>query len=884
MSKFSIICPEASTVEIDGKTYPCVVLFGRDEQLVRRKLRARVIPYFYLTEKDFRIATKSNIYKAWHVRSVEDTAIRDINGNLLKKICVNDCGRIGESVEGLNKLARVNARAKQVQNHRVYTYEADLSKVDLLPLRYMIDNGIKSGVEVEKGKVVKPIDFIVPLRVWIIDFEAYVFKEYTTGLSPKDPLYMVTVYDSYHKSLFTFYVNNPKWNIERQCNQMFKPVSPYSHEIRKFDTEAQMLDALVDKVIEDEPDVFVAWNLNRYDFPKWKQRMDLLRSNCLHKFSDISPMHSVLHSRPMRVKGRIGFDEMVAYKQFTDQEMDEYSLAYVSDYEELGIEKIPFVGTSGHCWDVAPEIAFKRNVYDVLILKALEDKYDLIDQYDDLRTEFGALFQETFIRNRNIDAALMRMVNGKIALRTTSGESPPDEKLLGAVVVALEPDEYYNVFQFDFGREYPSLIRGLNISPETYSDHEIPNSYHIVYDWVTEDGDKKHFEAWFSKGKVGLLPHLISFFFAKRDEYDVKLKEAIRLGKSEGEIRRWERRQYNMKKSTNAIYGVMDYPRFRLHNPMCTQATAIMGRISIEEEKRFLQEIGYELLYGDTDSFFVIAHGKTKEELLDEGKALQKRLNEHLTEFLVGKYGVEKAPAELGFKKIYDMILFVAKKNYAGHSIWDEKKGWKEELDIKGITSVRSDNSILEKTTVKEVVKLVLTKQKKEVIDSFVSTILDNFDKRKYGPYEIAFPAQLKKRISQEPDGSWKVDQDKTLSAHYKSAVYSNLYLNTEFREGDKPRRLCILPPKPKKIQKGNKAVSQTSLFPTIKIPDPYPLEFMVNDKIRKLSDISIVADMEIPIWFINHIDYERIRERLVGKLNKILGIHFKIETEENEQ
>ena len=317
MSKFSIICPEASTVEVEGKIYPCVILIGRDEKLIRRELRAKVIPYFYLTEKDFRIAFKTNVYKAWHVRSVEETAIRDINGNLLKKICVNDCGRIGESVEGLNKLARVQARAKQIQNHRVYTYEADLSKVDLLPLRFLIDNGIKSGVEVEKGKIVKPIDFIAPLRIWLIDFEAYVFKEYTTGLSPKDPLYMVTVYDNYSMVLYTYYVNNSKWNIERQTNQMFKsfPVTEVvkSHVIKKFDTEAQMLDGLVDLVIDLDPDVFSAWNLNRYDYPKWKQRMDLLKNNCMHKFSDISPMHTVLHSRPMRVKGRIGFDEMVAY-------------------------------------------------------------------------------------------------------------------------------------------------------------------------------------------------------------------------------------------------------------------------------------------------------------------------------------------------------------------------------------------------------------------------------------------------------------------------------------------------------------------------------------------------------------------------------------------
>jgi DNA polymerase elongation subunit (family B) len=792
-------------------------------------------------------------------------------------------------------------------------------------------------------------------------------------------------------------------------------------------------------VLEKDPDLFTAWWIDGYDFPKWKQRMDINRGRCLHTFSDISPLKSVLaHARPMRVKGRISFDLMKAFKQFTDAEMDSYSLGYVEESEELGIPKIPFIGTSGHCWDVAPDVAFKRNVNDVLIMLALDDKYGLIDLYDDLRTEFGALFHETFVRHRIIDTALMRLVNGKVVLKTTVyGKKPSEEKLLGAVVVAPKPDEYDNVFQFDFGKEYPSLIKGFNISPETYRDKDTGNCYHVVYDWI-DDKTKvhKHFDAYFDKTQIGLLPELINFFFAKRKEYTIGMENAIKEGKSEGEIKRWERRQYNMKKTTNAIYGVMDYQGFRLNKSECTQATAILARISIEEEKRYLEEIGYTLLYGDTDSFFVCSNLKTttfmfyndvlyscnngqvkvvecqqelksnlilvqknikncmqgngekiqntdyvlmrlegntindiikkngnivendqisiekniescylnyleqlvksvgmdtqkylnfitlmrleqvkdkkgiikkeiddsliefiksikkttqksccsvpivmrlnivKDLLLVEGKALQKRLNEHLTEFLVNKFGVEKAPAELGFKKIYSNIMFIAKKNYIGESIWDEKKGWKTELDVKGVSSVRSDASMLEKSTIKEIGKLCVTKASKEVIDNFVAIVLKEFDNRKYGLIEISYPAQIKKELKENDKGEWVTGYKTTLPAHIKSAIYSNMFLNTEFRDGDKPRRLSIKIPKKLKIKKG-----QQGLFVTI--PDPYPIEFQCSGKLRKLSDISIVDGMMIPKWFQDHVDYERIKTRLEGKINKLLDIHYKIESEE---
>jgi hypothetical protein len=100
--------------------------------------------------------------------------------------------------------------------------------------------------------------------------------------------------------------------------------------------------------------------------------------------------------------------------------------------------------------------------------------------------------------------------------------------------------------------------------------------------------------------------------------------------------------------------------------------------------------------------------------------------------------------------------------------------------------------------------------------------------------------------------------------------------LNTEFGIGDKPRRLCIKVPKKEKVKKG-----QIVLF---HLPDPYPTEFTLANPnqeeekwMRKLTDISIVDDMLLPAWFYQHIDWDRIKKRLEGKVNKLLDIHFKV-------
>ena len=459
----------------------------------------------------------------------------------------------------------------------------------------------------------------------------------------------------------------------------------------------------------------LAWNLNRYDLPKWKQRCEINQKKLIYDFREISPIKSILaHCKPLRVKGLVLFDLMVAFKQFTDAEMDSYSLAYVTEHENLGVGKIEFVGNSGKTWDTRPDIMFDRNVADVLIMVALEKKYGLVDTYNEARMEFGCLFHESFVRNRVIDSALLRMVNGKVVLNTPHYAGESSDKLLGAVVKEPKVEDVYWVAGLDLSRDYPSIIKGMNISPETYREKEPKEPhYTLSYTWHDDVLGDRTFKAYFLKKPIGLLPQLILHFDAMRNHYQKEMASAILNHEPDYVIRKWERRQYNIKKTTNAIYGVMDYAGFRLMRKECTQAVAIMGRITIEEMIRYLEELGYEMKYGDTDSTFVKLHYSTPEECLKEGQELQKKINDHLTAFFKEQYGMD-AHAELGLKGIYKKIKFFAKKNYAGLVVWDEKKGWipadsPDRLDIKGVSSVRSDASQVEKAAIKQVLTLDLT-------------------------------------------------------------------------------------------------------------------------------------------------------------------------------
>jgi predicted HNH restriction endonuclease len=370
------------------------------------------------------------------------------------------------------------------------------------------------------------------------------------------------------------------------------------------------------------------------------------------------------------------------------------------------------------------------------------------------------------------------------------------------------------------------------------------------------------------------------------------MEKAIAAHAPESEVKKWERRQYNMKKTTNAIYGVMDYPKFRLHRKECTQATAIIGRIIIEELVKFLASIGYEMLYGDTDSTFIKVHATDPIEMQKEGVELQNRVNAHLDQFFKERFNVT-THASIGFKAVYKKIKFLAPKMYGGKWIWDEKKGWKTGYEFKGISSVRSDASNIEKKAVKQVFVYELDDEPKEKIEAYKAEIISKVRKHEYAPLDISYPSQIKKSITYDTvKGYWKTDyafldtrKHLKFPAHARAVIYCNMHLNTDYATGDKPRRLSIKFPKSSGVSDNQ----QTLFKETV---SSYPTQWCYRGKtggikediLIKVKDIVIVEDYVIPEFFVRSIDWARIEKRLTDKLNKLSEVSLVTRENKDEQ
>ena len=131
----------------------------------------------------------------------------------------------------------------------------------------------------------------------------------------------------------------------------------------------------------------------------------------------------------------------------------------------------------------------------------------------------------------------------------------------------------------------------------------------------------------------------------------------------------------------NSFYGYTGYIRARLYTIDVASTITAYGRKNLEKTKKLIEDnFGLEVIYADTDSAFV----KTKTTDLDEARELGEKISKFVTGNLPGYL-------ELEFEKIYRTFLILTKKRYAGWRFDKTDDGWHDEIEMRGIETVRRD-------------------------------------------------------------------------------------------------------------------------------------------------------------------------------------------------
>ncbi|RIB35298.1 MAG: hypothetical protein BXU00_02090 [Candidatus Nanoclepta minutus] len=293
---------------------------------------------------------------------------------------------------------------------------------------------------------------------------------------------------------------------------------------------------------------------------------------------------------------------------------------------------------------------------------------------------------------------------------------------IGALVLEPEPGLYKNIAVFDFRSLYPSIIMAYNISPDTIRcEHEDCKKEQITIE--TSDGKVP---IWFCKKEKGFIPTILNQIFEERVKIKKKLKE---LDKNSEEYRIMDARQYALKILLNSTYGYLGFAVSRWYCLDCAAAVTAYGRTFIKKVIDLLRDKGYKVIYGDTDSVFVLLRSKEDIKILDEiNNILPKPLELELENFYISGIFVERRGEVKGAKKKYALL---------------SEDG---SIKLRGFEAVRRDWSEIAKVVQENVLRLALEGNRTGIIE-YLRKIINDIRSKKLSLNMFIIREQLRKKL-----------------------------------------------------------------------------------------------------------------------------------------
>jgi DNA polymerase-2 len=254
-----------------------------------------------------------------------------------------------------------------------------------------------------------------------------------------------------------------------------------------------------------------------------------------------------------------------------------------------------------------------------------------------------------------------------------------------------------NVWVFDFKSLYPSIIRTFNIDPlASVADPQ------AAQDLIETPGGA-------FRREPAILPRLLDELFPRREAAkragDAVASQAIKI-------------------LMNSFYGVLGTPACRFSNPVLANSITGLGRELLLWSKRWFEERGFRVLYGDTDSLFV-ASGRADAGVAEsEARELAAALNAELTREIAERWRVT-SKLELEFEKLYVKLFLPhargsargASKRYAGLVFGQDA----DEVEFVGMEVVRRDWTALAKQVQRELYRRLFAG---EPVDAYLADIV----------------------------------------------------------------------------------------------------------------------------------------------------------------
>ena len=635
------------------------------------------------------------------------------------------------------------------------------------------------------------------------------------------------------------------------------------HHQEQFTNEEDLLKAFLDIWEQEAPDIITGWNVRFFDIPYLVNRITNVlgkkESKRLSPWKDYRERTITKFNRENVVYELVGIstlDYYELYQTFTYVNQASYALNHIAEVE-LGEKKLDYseYDSMSDFYKNDFQKFMEYNVLDTRLVMKLEDKMKLLELAITLAysAKLGN-YMDVFGQLRTWDSIIYHFLHEHNIAIPPKTHGKKNEQYAGAYVKEPITGMHDWVVSFDLASLYPSIIRWLNLSPETKTDDgfrkmfgvdSILNNNDIAMEMIKKSTDKGLCVAangtTYTKEHQGFLPAIMEKLYNERKMYKDKMIEAQKHRQGVGkmamptlakggvakkldkEITKYHNFQLVRKIQLNSCYGALGNEYGRYYDLDLAEAITLSGQLIIQfiadKLNTFLNETfkteDYDyVVASDTDSVYLRCGNlvdklcpstNTKQEVVE---FLNKASEEIILPFIEKQYAELSAtmgamcPEVISMERevIADKAVWTAKKRYMMRVYDSEGVRYDPpKQKIMGIETTRSSTPQVVRDSLKEAVNLILTTDEDTVI-KFIDDFREKF--KTFSVEEIAFPRGvngIKKYASHK-----FIYQKSTPIAVKGSLIYNHyvdrLGLHKKYRkivDGDKIKFVHLKSPNP---------------------------------------------------------------------------------------
>ncbi len=493
-----------------------------------------------------------------------------------------------------------------------------------------------------------------------------------------------------------------------------------------------------------DPDVIIGWHVIGFDL-KFLEERSLFHGIPMKigrgfKNLKIHEKKSGLYSA--EIEGRLVIDGpqtlRTAFYKFENYKLETVAQELLGRGKDITPEKDKVAEIERRFKEDKEALAF-YNLEDSVLVTEIFKKTAIIDQLITRSLITGLPVDKVNMSVAAFDHFMLPLVHRKGYVAPDTADIEAGGHAAGGYVFTSDPGLYPHVAVMDFKSLYPTIMRTFFIDPlsrlkssvdtvNTPVGISFSSSQHILPQFLEELMDKRE---------------------RARNENDEHLSQAVKI-------------------LMNSFYGVMGTTGCRFYHADLPTAITGTGQWILKTCSTFLRDMGYSVIYGDTDSVFVCLKENEFDDTGKAGKHLEREVNRYFSKLLKDEYKVE-SKLELEFEKHYSKFFLPpmryskdgARKRYAG--LLDDGK-----IEFKGLETVRSDWTQMAKDFQGELFdRFFQEKELKQWIRDYVQKLKEgSFDdllvykkrlSRTAGEYVKSRPPHVKAALKLDPEGKKKL-------------------------------------------------------------------------------------------------------------------------------